>query len=395
MQLLRLYARVLVGLLLALPTGAGAQERRSSHAPARPTPGGSGYAKLSLERVPARVPVTTAKAADVTQFLAVDRRGRVLVLRGDTLEVFRLGADESLHPLGKLACETSPAAYAAAMDPNGSTWLVSKTPFGVALCDFAEQQEPPGLVGWVSSLAFSYSGVPLVAVVPIGTGAPDAAGHVESRAANVFTLEDGRWKAVSWAPLPELHDASMGTLTQIKAHADALICAGPKDSIWLASWNAYRLQEVSASEKPKREIVAGSGQVEWVKLTEKERQAVAADVKKEGLEPGRNMAGPARPHGVIRAMISGRGGVIYLVVSTVDGLALDRFDPSQNVLERVLLDGPKVSPGPMTAALGTDELLIGGRYVAEGIWRISLDSLSEASWKRVKDVQINGKAAAP
>ena len=96
----------------------------------------------------------------------------------------------------------------------------------------------------------------------------------------------------------------------------------------------------------------------------------------------------------MRALLCGpRESVVYLVVSTVDGLALDRFDPSQNVLERVLLDGMTVSSGPMTAALGADELWLGGRVASDGLWRISLQDLAAAHWKPVKDVKADGKPA--
>src|SRR5579863_40555 len=165
-------------------------------------------------------------------------------------------------------------------------------------------------------------------------------------------------------------------MAQIKAQTDFLICTGPKDAIWLASWNSYRLQKLSVSEKPEREIVVGSGEVEWQKL------------EKKG-SPPRTV-----PRGVVRALLCGpRESVLYLVVSTVDGLALDRFDPSQNVLERVLLDGLTVSSGPMTAALGADELWLGGRIAADGLWRISLQDLAAARWKPVKDVKADGKPA--
>jgi hypothetical protein len=93
----------------------------------------------------------------------------------------------------------------------------------------------------------------------------------------------------------------------------------------------------------------------------------------------------------VRALLCGREAVFYLVVSTDDGLALDRFDPAQNVLERVLLDGATVSSGPMTAALGADQLWLGGRLASDGLWRISLEDLAAARWKPVRDVKVDGK----
>jgi len=54
--------------------------------------------------------------------------------------------------MGKLACEFSDeSAYAAAMDPTGSTWAVS-SPNEVALCDFAKERRPEELQWVISSL---------------------------------------------------------------------------------------------------------------------------------------------------------------------------------------------------------------------------------------------------
>ncbi|HEV3458865.1 MAG TPA: hypothetical protein VHG32_20120 [Thermoanaerobaculia bacterium] len=130
---------------------------------------------------------------------------------------------------------------------------------------------------------------------------------------------------------------------------------------------------VSASEKPEREIAVGSSEVEWQK---------------------QEKTGRTVPRGVVRALVCAQEGVLYLLVfNRADGLALDRFDPSINVLERVLLDGATVSSGPITAALGADELLLGSRVAADGLWRISLENLAAARWKRVTGVRIDRKPA--
>ncbi len=359
------YAALLLCTSLALPSGARSEPQAAA--------GATGYEKLRPTRVEA-----TATAANATQFLAADSKGHPFLLRGDTLEVFSLGAGAVFdHRLGKLACALSTdSAYAAAMDPSGSKWVVG-SPDELGLCDFVKEQRPPGSSWVISSLTFSRSG-PLVAVTGMGPP-PDAAEARYNRTEpRVLGLKDDRWQPVVWGPIPEipgLREAN-NPMAQIKAQTDFLICTGPKDAIWLASWNSYRLQKLSASEKPEREIVVGSGEVEWQKLGKKG-------------SPPRTV-----PRGVVRALLCGpRESVLYLIVSTVDGLALDRFDPSQNVLERVLLDGLTVSSGPMTAALGADELWLGGRIAADGLWRISLQDLTAARWKPVKDVKADGKPA--
>src|SRR5437588_516110 len=183
---------LLLCTLLVLPSEARSQSR--------PTAGASGYQKLRLTQVEA----PSLKASNTTQFLAANSKGKLFLLRGDTLEVFRLGSDGGFdRRVGKLACEaSSESAYAAARDPTG------------------------------------------------------------------------------------------------------LSCAGRKDAIWRASWNAYRLQKLSSSEKPERELVVGKGEVEWQKLDKEEQARETGDRRVQGLHLvafGAGSSAPA-PRGVVRAL---------------------------------------------------------------------------------------------
>jgi hypothetical protein len=377
------YAALVLSGFLALPAGVPASAGNSAHA------------KLRLIRVEA----PALKNSDATQFLVVDGKGQPLLLRGDTLEVFRLGADGSFdRRVGKLACNlSSNPAYAAAFDAKGATWAVSSLR-EVALCDFEKEQHPAGLDWMISSLTYSRSG-PLVAVTSLGPRADAAAVQLRKEDPRIFGLADNRWRPVSWAPISEakaLPANPMDVIVEGKAESDASICTGPKDAIWLAAWNSYRLQKLSASEKPEkpeREIVVGNGKLEWRKLDMKEQEVEKRTRTAQGSDPFLMYSvATTTPRGVVRALLCGRDGFLYLVVSTADGgLALDRFNPAQNLLDRVLLDGVTVSSGPMTAALGPGELWLGGRLAADGLWRISLDDLETAHWKPVEHVKIDGK----
>ena len=375
--------RWLAASLLMLSLGLGSPQARA----ADPAPG---YGKLR----PARLRTGFQKAS-ATQFLSADRKGRLFLLRGDTLEVFRLRVDGDPESVGTLACrQPKENTYAAAMDPGGSTWAVASTAFDLAICGFTEQRRPSGLVGIVSSLAFSGTG-PLVSVVPFGRGGMDAAGRVSAKVPLVFKLEGSAWKPVHAAPFPEMaQDSPIGFMTRLKAQTDSLLCAGPKGSLWLASWNSYRVEEVSSFEKARKTLTVGKGGIEWVKLTAEERAANDADIKKRGMDPGQNRGGQVYPQNVIRATVCAPDGAVYLFVTTGEGLALDRFEPAQRSVERILLDGVKVSGGPMSATLAGGDLFFGGRYVQDGLWRIRLEDLADAPWKPVRGARINGKPAS-
>ncbi len=350
------------------------------------------YAKLR----PARLVLPFLKETSTTQFLTSDRKGRTFLLRGDTLEVLRLREGAAPDSLGQLACASAPewekdGAYAAAMDPTGSTWVVGDSVFkGPVVCDFHTQQRPRKFTGLISSLGFSASG-PLAAVVPRGNGGMDVTGDVPPRP-RVLKLEDDQWEAASFAPPSGISPQAKNYTAQVKAQGDALICTDRKGKIWLAAWNSYRLQQVSSFTEPDREVVVGGGKIEWLNWTAEEQGKIDADLRKEGIDPSTNQ-NHSYPKSVFRAVVCASDGYIYLLVSVGESLALDRFEPSTDALERVLLEGVEVSGGPMAAALGSDGLVIGGRITDGNLWRISSDDLTTARWKPVLGARIDGNPA--
>jgi hypothetical protein len=355
--------------------------------------GGPEYAKLRLIRVKA----PAVERAATTQFLAADAKGHPLLLRGDSLEVFGLGPDAGFdRRIGQLTCDRSSGpVYAAAMDPVSLSWAVGLAGSAkeVDLCDFSEQTTPPE-IGWViSSVTYSSSG-PLVGVTCLGPRPGLTSGH-EKSVPRVFGLQDGRWQPIAWAPVAESKEMPanpMDGMAEAKAMSDASYCAGPNGALWAASWNSYHLQKLSSSATPEHDIVVGSGEMAWHKLDKEEEgheQRASAAAGANRLMVPSSSAGV--PRGVVRALVCARDGYLYLVVSTPEGLALDRYNPSQSSLDRVMLDGATVSSGPMTVALTSDQLWLGGRLATDGIWRIPSEDLDTAHWKPVKNVKADGK----
>jgi hypothetical protein len=352
------------------------------------------YASLQ----PARITLPSLKKVSTTQFLASDRKGRVFLLRGDTLEVLRLRSGAAPDSLGRLACarapewETDEGAYAAAMDPAGSTWVVADSIFkGPVVCDFQKQSRPTRFQGLVSTLAYS-SGGPMAAIIPLRSGGMDVTGNVPPMP-RLLELEKDHWEPVSWAPPSGIDMRTTRNYTaQVKSLTDEHICVDRKGKTWLAAWNLYRLQQVSSFTEPDREILVGSGKVEWVGWTAAEKAEIDAYLRKQGIDPATNQ-NDSKPVSVLRAVVCAPEGFIYVVVSKGEKLALDRFDPATDALDRVLLEGVEVSGGPMAAALGSDGLILGGRMTDGSLWRISQDDLAAAHWKPVLGARIDGRQA--
>ncbi len=268
------------------------------------------------------------------------------------------------------------------------------SPREVAVCDFSRQESFPDLRWVISSATYSSSG-PLVSVTSLGPP-PDASDRFRKTVPRVFGLTNGRWQPVVSAPIGHFKEkpaSAFEMMAASRAQTETLLCSGQGGALWSATQNSYRLQQLSfSSERPDHEIVVGSGEVQWQKLGKREQEQEAGRRAAQGAN---RALSPESPAGVaraaVRALVCGRDGYVYLVVSTAEGLALDRFNPSQSTLERVLLEGVTVSSGPMSAALTPDQFWLGGRLAADGIWRIPVETLAVAHWKPVKEATEDGK----
>ena len=80
---------------------------------------------------------------------------------------------------------------------------------------------------------------------------------------------------------------------------------------------------------------------------------------------------------------------MYLFTDTADGgAALDRYDRTRAVLERVPLS-LKLKDRPSLAA-GRDGLYLAAWSGIGGRWRISWDLLEQARWKKVENCKLDG-----
>jgi hypothetical protein len=337
-------------------------------------------ARVALERVagdPAR------DDANVLQFLEADAKGRVFLLHGDTLAV------DQVLPSGKIvarrtpdAKETSDAAVTdAALSPDGRSWLLASGPDELMLLSGDDRRQlPTPHHWWVSALAYTTDG-PVVAVLPGRVGGEDASSRTEwDKPPLLLRLDDQEWQTLSVQ-----NPAALPSFDETKAERDTRLAAGRKGTLWAAQQNAYLFKHYSRQGAVEESVAVNGGNVEWKERTAEDWKALEKASQAAGLTLTRSHLPKTAAVRVVRGLTS-RDNLVYLVVETPEGVALDRWDAETQVLDRLLLDGIPAGRSYLSVAAGRDGLYVAARGLGEPIWRLDWQRLENGKWKTVPGV---------
>ncbi len=369
------WAAALAGLLLPALAAAGAEEK---------------WPAVSAERLPGSGSAITWTAP---QFLQADAKGRIYVLRADTLDVYpveRKGAFGEPVKL-KMAGDSGGEPLRAAMGSSGGDWLLFSG-MGRPLRWFREGKEellPP--CGWQVESVGVAGGRPVVNVIPFRSGlSPEA--RVPDPPPLLMAYDGHRWNALRSERADPGKDGEprMAAIVQ----RSAWLSGSADGKLLVSDLYRYRVRSFSAAGKPLLELAAGPSQPRPVAEPEKAGEILVKAAGKRGLGEG-----PRRGHAValtvrqvIVAATRGRDGSIYLLIDdeSAGGLALDRYDAAQAVLERVAFRLPVSTPqlGTASLAAGHDGLYLAAFRGDQGRFRVSWETLAEAPWRPVERARI-------
>ena len=314
------------------------------------------------------------------QKIQADKGGHVFLLRIDTLEIYPVGKEGRLGEPLKLeaASPINEPVLDAAMGPGGpGDWLL-RLPQDVRWFVNGKEKTLP-LLSWRPWGAGYVRSTPVVSVLPIPTPVNGTViihhGSIKegpAAAPAVMSLEGDRWSPLVEVAWPEQRD--INSLTESCAR---VLLGDQAGKLWTARTYGYVLERYSPAGRPLSKVLVDKGKVEHLGAKD---VTIPAEVRQQDRPRFRPFLGVFK----ISDLTEGRDRRIYLLVQPGNGgqgVYLDRYDPTQPVLERVTLD--LEVKGMATLAAGRDGIYVVGHGGDQGRWRVSWEALDQAEWKRV------------
>lgn len=321
------------------------------------------------------------------QFVQADSKGRVFILRGQPLSVYRVKSTEVLdRPVQFETIGEGPAPAArATMSASGGAWLVrsQRTP-ELFLFRSGKQVQVPSCDWRVTSVGFAGE-TPLVGVNPALVRKPGPAFERPATPPLLLELAGDSWRPFASEPFSDEEEVDRQTYMFWRS---ALVHSPKSGKVWLAREYRDRVERWSPGGRLLDEFTIGAGRPAALP----EARLAAANhemqerVKALGLRPDAKVYVVATAR-VFQALAEGPDGKLYLFVSPeiLDGqVALDRIDPVGRTWERLRVAVANADD-IATMAAGSDGLFLAASRGDRGRFFVSWPELEAARWERRKE----------
>jgi hypothetical protein len=325
-----------------------------------------------------------------TQFVAADRSGRVYFFRSETFEVYPVTPAGSFGKPLKLETGLVPQSSdvaSAVMSPGGSLWIV-KEGKALRLFENGKERPLPPLQWPAQSIGFRRD-TPIVAVLPLPLGTTAEQARKMGNPPRLIQLDKDRWSTFvesKAGTMAEILDREPGGLNDSIAEASVAMTSDRQGRLWLAPRYAYRLERLGPAGRLLTTLQVDGGKVRktgdsrGIEIQRKPTQNPTSATRSPAQE--KSSFFPFTAEAVLHGIAEGRDGRLYLLVREAGGgLAIDRYDGGQSLLERVPLTAR--FDGSLTLAAGQDGLYLAAHQARGGRWRISWEALEQAAWKKV------------
>ncbi len=328
------------------------------------------------------VPLKGAAAAvhwDAPQFIQADAHGNVVLLRGDTLQVYPI---TKAHDLGEpvlLELDVrSGVPLDAALGPSGS-WVLHVNGQVLYVVD-GHEKALPALTSVPVSVGF-LRGEPAAMVVPRRFGPQD-----DDRRGPPLLLRPSHdaWSA----EVREALHAPPSDPGAERAYRAALLLDAREGRYFLARQYAYRIElRRLGREQPLEELRLARGEPVFKPANAADERRLLAQARADGTDTTHGKITVFRGTSTILALVQRPADRLYALVApgAAGGktCALDRIDWEARRVERLALSLP--CPGHVSMAAGRDGLYFAEFDGNEGRYFAAWTDLDAARWTTVKE----------
>jgi len=324
------------------------------------------------------------------QSIQADKKGRVYLLRSESLEVYPIDKDQQLGKPTKLKAmglEGGPPERVAAMGDGPGDWIL----LGANLRWFVDGQEisltEPNQIVLSATLV---DGDPVVLLAPV---------KVHRRRGEV--LEElptfARWDGEDWddffvEPVVDFEENPFSN----KAMISRLVLLAPdaEDTLWTAHVYKPLIRHFDVNGRLRMELTAGD---EARELPAAEVEGIRQDLEKvvtaerADRKPLSKTVTVMTAEPFCEAIAVAGNGMVYFLIADLEKRGkyrLRRWDPLRQALEDVAL--PIDLPSGATMASAKDGLHIAHWDSSQGRFFIPAERLETAAWRRVEGAQMDG-----
>lgn len=329
------------------------------------------------------------------QSLAADNKGRLYLLRMETLEVHPLSAEGALGPAVALGADKSGLqqgegpSLAAAMSGDGD-WLI-RSVYTARLFREGKEVALPAPKALLTAATFARD-EPLL----VGHGFQGLLARYKNQEEESGVPWVVGWGGRQWETrIPAAREEPEKGVIPLLEQEGALALGTGDGRLWMGFSYRHEFREYSAGGRLLTTVTVGKA------LPEPRADAAKLQGRAAGEEERLSRSGrktevmQVTARRVTFALTEGRDGKLYFLVQKpgnegAQSFALERFDPIQSKLERLSLPNIPFPGYGCSLAAGRDGLYLAAQSAKAGIWKLDWERLEAGAWEPVEGVAVQG-----
>jgi hypothetical protein len=328
------------------------------------------------------------------RFLRADPKGNILLVDASDLSVYRVRDGEVARKPERVISQTQPSGLVRDAVPCGArdSWLMLLRAQQELRIFAGEEENKISDPEWMITSVACLGADPVVAMAAASKKPFAIAGDEARQDPELLQV----WRDGAWEPLLgrsfDAHGQGGDARTRLVrdlAASEVVAAPGRGQSLWVAHTSYYEVKRINAAGRVLTTLTAGPPEIEMRDRTQAEIEALQSAM--EGVQRQLPVGGLGQvPRRTVVGVSEAPAGALYVLVApkgSSGSLAIDRYDPVEARIERVVIAIPSTTTIKSFVA-GYDGLYLATPSIANGAWWIPWEQLESATWNPLTEVEI-------